>query len=252
MASAAGIGGDANASETADRGTMVQVTPTLPPPPPRVLLIGDSSLEGMTFVARSQVALAGMTYVLDAESCRRLVRPSCLSQAGRTPNTALEAIRGAPGQFDAVVVGTGYNEGSIGFAQSFDAIVSAARAKGAVRIVWMNYRLRDGLTRGGSDNNGSYISNNATLQQLAASGAYPDVSIADWIGYTASVRYWFVSDGIHYQGSGAYGAADYISRWIAFLFAEPCPKPMTVGGPIANPCPSPDGSPPPDVLALYT
>ena len=79
------------------------------------------------------------------------------SKAHRAPSTA-------------VVIGTGYNEGSIGFAQNFDLIVSAARAKGAVRIVWMNYRLRDGLTRAGTDNNGSYVSNNATLQQLVASG----------------------------------------------------------------------------------
>ena len=252
MASALdGVSGSAGASATAGRGTMVQVTPTLPPPIPRVLWIGDSSLEGLKLYSRAQVAIGGMTYVLDAESCRRLVRPSCHSLAGKTPNTALEAIQGAPGSFDAVVIGTGYNEGSAGFAQSFDTIVSAARATGAVRIVWMNYRLRDGLTRGGTDNNPSYVSNNATLQRLAQTASYPDVFIADWLSYTASVRDWFVSDGIHYRPAGAYGAADYISRWITFLFKEPCPMPVTVGGPIANPCTSPDGMTPPDVLALY-
>jgi hypothetical protein len=149
-----------------------------------------------------------------------------------------------------VVIGTGYNEGSNGFAQNFDLIVSAARAKGAVRIVWMNYRLRDGLTRGGTDNNGSYISNNAALQQLVASGAYPDVFIANWRDYTAPVRSWFVPDGIHYQPVGALGAADYISRWITHLFLEPCPKPMTVGGRSTIPAHAPDGQSPPDVRPL--
>jgi hypothetical protein len=245
------VGGAADASLAATRGTMVQATPTLPPPVPRVLWIGDSSLEGIKFYSHAFDAIGGMTYVLDAESCRRLVRASCHSLAGNTPNTALEAIQGAPGSFDGVVIGTGYNEGSNGFAQNFDTIVRAARAKGAARIVWMNYRLRDGLTRGGTDNNGSYVSNNATLQQLAGSPAYPDVFLANWRDYSASVRSWFVPDGIHYQPIGALGAADYISRWITHLFLEPCPKPMTVGGPIDNPCTAPDGQPPPDMHALY-
>jgi hypothetical protein len=245
------VGGPAGANTPADRGAMVQVTPTMAPPVPRVLWMGDSSLEGLKFYTRAFDAIGGMTYVFDAESCRRLVRASCHSLAGNTPNTALEAIRGAPGSFDAVVIGTGYNEGSNGFGQNFDLIVQAARDKGAVRILWMNYRLRDGLTRAGTDNNGSYVSNNATLQQKVASGAYPDVYIANWRDYTAPVRSWFVSDGIHYQPTGALGAADYISRWISSLFSEPCPKPMTVGGPIDNPCTPPDGTPPPDVRALY-
>ncbi|HEX2782484.1 MAG TPA: hypothetical protein VHN36_02790 [Ilumatobacteraceae bacterium] len=250
---AAGLGeiSGADATAPAKRGTAVQVTPTLPPPVPRVLWIGDSSLEGLKFYSQSQRAIGGMTYVLDAESCRRLVNPSCHSLAGNVPNTALEAVQGATGAFDAVVIGTGYNEGSAGFSAAFDRIVAAARSKGAVRILWMNYRLRDGLTRRGTDNNPSYVANNATLLQKVASGAYPDVVIADWRDYTASVRDWFVSDGIHYQPTGALGAADYISRWISNLFSERCPQPVILGGPISTPCTAPDGSPPPDLHALY-
>ncbi|HEY7626398.1 MAG TPA: hypothetical protein VH761_05000 [Ilumatobacteraceae bacterium] len=238
-------------SAPASRGTWVQLTPTLPPPVPRVLLIGDSSLEGIKFYSSSQRALLGMDYLLDAQSCRRLVRPSCHALTGNVPNTALEAIRGAPGLFDAVVIGTGYNEGTAQFSFDFDQVVAAARDKGAVRIVWMTYRLRDGLTRGGTDNNGSYIVNNATLLAKVASGLYPDVTIADWRAYTAPVRNWFVADGIHYQPIGALGAADYLSRWIANLFGRPCPMPMSIGGAIADPCTAPDGQSPPDVLALY-
>jgi hypothetical protein len=245
------IGGSGTAGTPATRGTSVQLTPTLPPPIPRVLMIGDSSLEGMKFYTSSQRALLGMDYVLDAQSCRRLVHPSCNALTGNVPNTALEAIQQAPGFFDAVVIGTGYNEGSSTFSSDFDQIVGAARNKGAVRIVWMNYRLRDGLTRRGTDNNPSYVANNNTLLQKVASGAYPDVTIADWRDYTAPVRNWFVFDGIHYQPIGALGAADYLSRWITTLFSEPCPRPMTVGGPIDDPCTAPDGHTPPDVIALY-
>jgi hypothetical protein len=245
------IGASGTAGAPASRGTAVQLTPTQPPPIPRVLLIGDSSLEGIKFYTSSQRALAGMDYVLDAESCRRLVRPSCHALTGNVPNTALEAIGAAPGFFDAVVIGTGYNEGSSEFSADFDVIVAAARAKGAVRVLWMNYRLRDGLTRRGTDNNPSYVANNNTLLQKVASGAYPDVTIANWRDYTASVRNWFVSDGIHYQPLGALGAADYLSRWIATLFSEPCPQPYAPGGTIESPCTAPDGHTPPDVAALY-
>lgn len=245
------VNSGAGAAAPANRGTAVQVTPTFPPPVPRVLLVGDSSLEGLKFYPPSLAAIGGMTYVLDGESCRRLVRASCKSLAGNTPNTALEALQGAPGHFDAVVIGTGYNEGSFEFPAAFDQVVAAARATGAVRILWMNYRMRDGLTRAGTDNNPSYVANNATLLAKVASGAYPDVVIADWLDYTSPVRDWFVSDGIHYMPLGALGSADYISRWISALFLEPCPKPTTVGGPISNPCTPPDGHPPPDVRALY-
>ena len=120
----------AGAAAPARRGTAVQVTPTFPPPVPRVLLIGDSSLEGLKFYPPSLAAIGGMTYVLDGESCRRLVRASCKSLAGNTPNTALEALQGAPGHFDAVVIGTGYNEGSFEFPAAFDQIVAAARQPG--------------------------------------------------------------------------------------------------------------------------
>jgi hypothetical protein len=245
------ISASGNADAPASRGTSVQLAPTYPPPVPRVLLVGDSSLEGLKFYSSSQRALRAMSYVLDAESCRRLVRASCHSLAGNVPNTAVQAIQSAPGNFDAVVIGTGYNEGSSEFSSDFDLVIAAARAKGAVRILWMNYRLRDGLTRGGTDNNGSYLINNATLEQKVASGAYPDVTIANWRDYTAPVRSWFVSDGIHYQPLGALGAADYLSRWIATLFLEPCPMPYTPTGPIDVPCIPPDGHAPPDVAALY-
>lgn len=109
----------------------------------------------------------------------------------------------------------------------------------------------DGALASVPANRGTMVQVTPTLLQKVASGAYPDVFIADWRDYTAPVRSWFVSDGIHYQPTGALGSADYLSRWITFMFDEPCPKPMTVGGPIDNPCTSPDGKTPPDVRALY-
>ena len=74
------------------------VTPTMPPPVPRVLWIGDSSLEGLKFYSTSQRAIAGMTYVLDAESCRRLIRPSCHSLAGNVPKSLQKKVAAKPGR----------------------------------------------------------------------------------------------------------------------------------------------------------
>ena len=101
----------------------------------------------------------------------------------------------------------------------------------------MNYRLRDGLTRGGTDNNGSYVANNATLLQKVRQRRVPRrrhrrlarlhaLRCATGSSPTASTT----------SPPGALGAADYISRWITLLFTEPCPKadrrPDATGSPI--------------------
>jgi len=36
---------------------------------------------------------------------------------------------------------------------------------------------------------------------------------------------WIASDGSHLEPAGAYGAADYISRWVAHLAGAACPSP---------------------------
>ena len=54
------VDSSASAGATAGRGTMVQATPTFPPPVPRVLWIGDSSLEGIKFYSHALDAIGGM------------------------------------------------------------------------------------------------------------------------------------------------------------------------------------------------
>jgi hypothetical protein len=92
---------------------------------------------------------------------------------------------------------------------------------------------------------------NALLRERAASGAYPELIIADYERYTSQTTSWFEADGIHLTRAGAYGTADYIARQIAAANALPCPGPATPGGPIDRWCPQPDAQPPIDVGALY-
>jgi hypothetical protein len=210
----------------------------------RVLLMGDSTLAGVRWYTNSQHALSGSTFLLDVESCRRLVVPSCRGREGRAPPTAVHAIQSATGPIDVVVIMTGYNDWYTSFDASFEQIVAASRAKGATAIVWLTYREAAQAER--------FRPQNEILRAKLASGAYPDVHLADWNAYTASNANWFTSDGIHFTITGAYGAADYISRAVASLSNEPCPAPWAIGGAIETPCSWPDArAGTVDPLALY-
>jgi len=74
---------------------------------------------------------------------------------------------------------------------------------------------------------------------VVASGAYPEVTIADWNGYSFPHPNWFTADGVHVTGAGTEEAAKYLSRTLAFLDRRPCPAgmggPVTAGGWCASP-----------------
>jgi hypothetical protein len=228
------------------------VAATEPPPAnaplrSRALLVGDSTLAGIDLYTDSWVALRGFDWVIDAESCRRLLRPSCHSNVThRTPNTAVEAILGTPGTLDIVVVKAGYNDWFSDFPAEFDAVVAAARAKGAHTVVWLNQNetvRRDTARR-------AYQENNADLRVLSTLPQYADVVVADWLGYSDRRQDWF-HDGTHVTRSGAFAITDYVARWIAALEHRPCPRPWVVGGPIPDPCPAPEAiGPVPDPIGV--
>lgn len=219
------------------------------PPPPTVLLVGDSSLAGVRWYRQSTAALQGFVAILDAESCRRMSTPSCVGREDRVPPNAVEAILAQRRWLDTVVVQVGYNDWFDDFPAMLADVTQAARARGARRVLWLTYR--DTGAASSPTARRAYAENNRALRAVAASGVHPDLVVADWNAYTASAAGWFVSDGVHFTLEGAYGAADYISRWIAHLHATPCPQPMSSGGQPAAPCPAPDQHTPPDVMALY-
>ena len=218
--------------------------------PLRALLIGDSTLLAILRYNTFD-AFRGFESVFDAQSCRTLGVKSC--GVDPVPPNAVEAINARTETFDIVVIMAGYDEWWTSFPDSFDEVVTAARARGARHIVWLTYREGVGYTApSGATANEAFVKNNETLRAKIASGQFPDVTLADWFTYTASATGWLTDDGIHLTRDGARAAADFISRTIAHLEGRPCPLPWAVGGPIDDPCPDPSAhSPVVDIRALY-
>jgi hypothetical protein len=236
-------------------GSPATATLPVPPnvqPPARALLVGDSTLAGVRWYGTTE-ALLGFPYVLTAESCRRLATASCRGREGYTPTNAVTAIRNASGSFGTVVIMAGYDDWWTVFSSSFDQVVAAARAKGARTIVWLTFREGVGYVNpSGVSANQAFVKNNQILREKAASGQFPDVVLADWHSYTATTSGWLAGDGIHLTVAGSYGAADYISRYLAHLENRACPMPWVAGAAVDVPCPDPDAhGPVADILSLY-
>lgn len=229
------------------------LTATMPPAPnrpghSRVLLVGDSTLASLDLFTEARAAFVGFDAVVDAGQCRRLLRPSCRSSTtGLIPSTAVEAIGAAGGTFDVVVVKAGYNDWFSDFPAEFDAVVRAARAKGAHTILWLSYN--EDVARPNARR--AYQENNADLRRLAALPQYGDVLLADWLRYSGHQRSWFV-DGTHLTRDGTWALADYVGRWVAAVEHRPCPRPWSNGLRAPDPCPPPElVGPVPDPRTLY-
>jgi hypothetical protein len=244
----------AAAVSTIDRaaGAPTRAAVRVDPPRPAVV-VGDSAIAALRWVPGADNAVIGFDHTLDLESCRRLLAPSCLGREGRIPPTAHEALGIHGDRYEVLIVATGYNDGTAGYADAFRAIVTRARSLGYQQIVWWSLRSDvDYVSPGSLGNHETFAQNNQVVEQLLASDQYPDVVLADWGGYTADRAEWFVTDGVHYRAVGAWAASDYLSRKMAFLENRPCPMPTTPNGPRQNPCPDPDVTGPvADIEALY-
>ncbi len=243
-AASAGIG--APADPVVERAVRVA-------PPTPAVVIGDSAISALRWVPNAEYAIVGFEHTLDLESCRRLYYASCRGREGRTPPSVHAALLDHSDNYHTLVVATGYNDGTFGFEASFRNIVSRARGLGYERIVW--YTLRsdvDYVSPGSVGNHETFAANNAELRRLLATGEFPDVVIADWGGYSAEQREWFATDGVHYRAIGAWAAADYLTRKMAFLDGRACPFPTAPNEATLDPCPDPDQTGPlADIDGLY-
>jgi hypothetical protein len=215
--------------------------------PPRVLLIGDSGLRGVSVYSESLRAFDGIPYRLEAAGCRRLHEVSCISPGStRPPPTAVDVLHdlAAAGQrFEYVVVTAGHND-SRDFELAFDRVVVAARAVGAHTIIWQNYSALSEY--------GHLGRNSALLHELTARPGFGDVVLADWRSYTLDTGSSWLWDGVHLTRAGAWGQTDYLARWIAALEHRPCPAAWGLGQPVPDPCPRPDAvGRPSDPAVLY-
>lgn len=240
--STAAPSGDSARLRVAPASTQTSTPPTTAPEriaPRRVLVIGDSSAAAMRWTAGAQDALRGASFTLDLESCRRLVSRSCNGREGYTPSTALDALREhVAGNHDTLIMATGYNDMDRNFADAFDRIVEEARGQGIGTILWTTYREEVGfqLPSGASS---AYAEMNGQLALRVLSGAYPELHILDWWGYTQDTPSWLARDGVHFARAGAFGLADMISRELAALDGRPCPVSWELWADPADPCPPP-------------
>jgi hypothetical protein len=203
-------------------------------------------------------ALRGANFDMRLESCRRLVYPSCGGREGYRPLTALNEIIALPAaaERDVLIIAVGYNDWEIR-SSDFAQVVGAARGKGFGTIVWVNFRTGTAY-RLPSDSGAAavnYMAMNTVLDAKIASGAFPDVQVWNYDVYTRNAQSWFAFDGVHQRVTGSLGAADWISRHLAYMDDQPCPMPYQPGQAIETQCSNPDGLPAvfglPNVIGLY-
>lgn len=218
--------------------------------PAPALLTSDSAWLAISAYGTMD-AVQGFDHLLALASCRRRVVTSCRNYDGSVPLTALEVVAQKGDDFEVLIQAAGYDDGDRAFVDEVDRTIWLTRELGYRRVVWVT--LRENVTYNSVVGYAEvFHNNNVAIRQLAASGQYPELVVADWAEYARDRPEWFTADGIHMTRLGAYAAADYISRKMAFLEARPCPNPSTPGGPIADPCPDPDVTGPVnDIVGLY-
>lgn len=228
----------ANTTTTTSATTTEATTTTTLPPEPRVLLVGDSTLLAVE-TYQAELGLQGFDAVLEVKSCRTLGVPSCGSPP--VPPNSVETIRGAEGPFDGVVIMAGYDEWWTSFASSFETVMEVSRDQGAKWVLWLAYPedvpylVPDGRTA-----NESFVAINELLTEFDEDPAYDDLIVAQWPTYNAPADEWITGDGIHLSPHGAYGVADYLSRYIAHITGLPCPQPLALERALENLCVNPD------------
>ena len=168
----------------------------------RVTFVGDSVPAAIIYMPDARSILArGLAIRLDLRVCRRLATASCTYQ-GSAPTTALQSVQSfGRGLGDVLVVDVGYNESSTGYRQGIDRVMRAARAQGAVGVVWVT--LRETLD--------VYRQTNIAIR--AAQRRWPELQVADWNAYSRG-KPWFSSDGLHMGSSGADALARFLRPYI--------------------------------------
>jgi hypothetical protein len=167
-----------------------------------VTFVGDSVPASITYTPQAQAILSrGLDLRLDLRVCRRLVTESC-SYQGAAPPTALQSVQAVGhGLGDVLIVDVGYNESAVGYREGIDRIMRAARAQGAVGVVWVTLRETRDI----------YRQTNVAIR--AAQKRWPQLQVADWNAYSRG-KPWFSSDGLHMGPSGAEALARFLRPFV--------------------------------------
>ena len=221
---------------------------------PHVTMVGDSTLAGMVWydqagVTRSQdVVRAAYDLTLDAESCRRLVAPSCRGRFGYVPNTTMDVLRANRGRLgEAVVIMGGYDDISIG--DAVPQILAETEAQGVKHVIWLTYPLNvPYVLPSGFPARSLYANHNLVLYLNSIN--HPTLHLADWNTYSAGHREWFGTDGIHLTAAGTMALASYLraqlDQYVVIAAAT------TTSSAAATTPPPPETTAPPTTVAATT
>lgn len=199
--------------------------PVSPGAGPRVLLLGDSTLAPLRWFVDGGAGLdawaSTATFVLDAESCRRVSMRSCVGREDRRPDSAAQALeeRLAAGErYRFVVLMAGYHSTPDDFAGEFDAFLAAAAAGGVEKVFVPEFRESLAFPLDGSRGRVSVFAGfNDVVRSRASSpadGSRPSVVVLPWNSFTSSAGDWFRADGIHVNVAGAIGLGEFLARGV--------------------------------------
>jgi hypothetical protein len=209
-----------------------------PPPPPNgptVTLIGDSTMAGMVWYEGvthpQEVIRASYNLNIDAESCRRLVVPSCRGRFGYVPTNTVTVMRSMRGRLgEAVVIMAGYDDTDI--AVGIDAVMQEAGAQGVKDVIWLNYPTNvPYVLPGGFPARSLYDRHNVAL--YFAGFRYPNLHVADWNSYSRSHPGAVAGDGIHLTPGGAVVLSTFIKSQLDTYVKRP--KPPNTDPPTTEP-----------------
>ena len=241
--------GAAHAWESAQPATVTAPAERLTMPGP-ALLTSDSAWLAISAYGTMD-AVQGFDHWLALASCRRRVTTSCKNYDGSVPETSYQVVERYGNEFAVLIQAAGYDDGDREFVNDVERTIQLARRFGYRRVVWVTLRANVSYDSGVGFA-AVYARNNAAIKALRDSGQYPELNVADWAAYAHDRPEWFSSDGIHMRRLGAYAAADYISRKMAFLERRACPTPPGPGQAVQDPCPDPDVTGPVnDIAGLY-
>ena len=148
---------------------------------PQISVVGDSTIAALRWTGQFE-PLKRFNYVYDAESCRRILYPSCRGREGYAPDTVVQTMRRLSGQLGSVfVIMGGYDDSNFGFSNGVDAVMAEASRQGIPTVLWLSLRASDVsyVGPGSISNSSTFRANNRTLYSKAIQYG-PRLQIADW------------------------------------------------------------------------
>jgi len=187
------------------------------------LLLGDSTMAALRWFEQGSVGLSGFSYVLDAESCRKIADPSCAGREKRTPKNAVQTVADFEGPLDYIVFMVGYDSSVKRFDDELQSFIREAKAKG-VKVIFLDFKESLKFPAPGSKGKRSiYAEFNEILREVVVKNQTNDLFLVEWNLFSSGRSNWFRRDGIHLSLEGAVALGWLISHAVANVADNKCP-----------------------------